>query len=88
MLFIRLISFIYNSDLYNIINSNNNIQSEVYTEYIKIVYNGYYKNLENNYGKEYYEEVMKKLTLDKEQDINYERERNRLFTNFRMNRRV
>ena len=34
------------------------------------------------------EEVMKKLTLDKEQDINYERERNRLFTNFRMNRRV
>jgi hypothetical protein len=25
------------------------------------IYNGYYKNLENNYGKEYYEEVMKKL---------------------------
>ncbi len=25
------------------------------------VYNGYYKNLEHNYGQEYYEEVMKKL---------------------------
>ncbi len=25
------------------------------------IYNGYYKNLELNYGKEYYEEVMKKL---------------------------
>lgn len=25
------------------------------------IYNGYYKNLEKNYGKEYYEEVMKKL---------------------------
>jgi hypothetical protein len=25
------------------------------------IYNGYYKNLEHNYGKEYYEEVIKKL---------------------------
>lgn len=32
-------------------------------------------------------DLMKKLRLDKEQELNYERERNRLWTNFRMNRR-
>lgn len=32
-------------------------------------------------------EVMAKLTLDQEQDIMFERERNRMWTNFRLNRR-
>ncbi len=31
-------------------------------------------------------EIMKKLILDKEQDISFERERNRMWTNFRLNR--
>lgn len=32
-------------------------------------------------------DLLKKLNLDKEQELSYERERNRLLTNFRMNRR-
>jgi len=42
--FIKLISFIYKSDFYDIMRSNNNIQSKVHKEFIKISYIGYYKN--------------------------------------------